>query len=65
MSKKANTPPPATDPVDVEDNQLSSAQEAVPVPMLLGERKISLKWISRVYNTHAVEAPAERPAGKK
>lgn len=48
-----------TDPEDTSTNQ-----EAIPVPWLAGERKIALRWMCRVYNQFAKEAPQERP-GKK
>jgi hypothetical protein len=52
------------EPTGIEDEQLSTAPEAVPVPLLWGERKVALKWISRVYNQVAKEAPQAR-SGKK
>ena len=55
---------PAAEAVPVEDESLSSAREAVPVPYLAGTRKIALRWISPIYNQRAEEAPVERPAKK-
>lgn len=55
---------PASEAVPAEDESLSSAREAVPVPYLAGTRKIALRWITPIYNQHAEEAPAERPAKK-
>jgi len=57
-------PPPEPNPAGIEDEQVSSSQEAVPVPFVTGTRKIAVKWISRVYNQKSKPAPAERP-GKK
>jgi hypothetical protein len=37
----------------LEERDLSSAQEAMPVPWMAGEAKIAVTWISRVYNLHA------------
>jgi len=64
FGSKGARPLPESTPTGVEDEQLSTSQEAVPVPQMAGTRKISLKWISRVYNQHARKAPAERPAKK-
>lgn len=57
-------PDPAPSTTGIEDDTVANAQEAVPVPMLFGERKTALKWISRVYNQRAQEAPLTKP-GKK
>jgi hypothetical protein len=64
FGKKGAQPAPQPEPTSLEDESISSSEEAVPVPWLAGERKISLKWISRVYNQRAQEAPVQRP-GKK
>lgn len=55
---------PAPEPEVVEDETLSNSQEGLPVPYLAGERKLALRWISRAYDVHAVEAK-DRPSGKK
>lgn len=55
---------PEPENTGVEDEQASTASEAIPIPMLFGERIIAVRWMSRVYNQRAVEAPASRP-GKK
>lgn len=55
--------PKAPSALEEEDAQMSSASEAVPVPMLIGTRKIAVIWVSRVLNQRAVEAPVE--GGKK
>ncbi len=57
-------PPPEPEPTGIEDETVSNSQEAVPVPIFAGERKIAIRWISRVYNQFTREAPIERP-GKK
>jgi hypothetical protein len=54
---------PAAEETAVEDDQFSTSQESVPVPLFAGERKIAVKWISPVYGQRAVEA-ADRPAKK-
>ena len=48
----------------LEEQSLSTAQEAKPVPLLFGTRKIALTWISPVYNQFVKEAPTKLP-GKK
>jgi hypothetical protein len=58
------TPDPTPEKTGIEDDSISTAQEAVPIPMLFGERKLAVKWISRVYNQRAQEAPLTKP-GKK
>lgn len=61
---KTPSVPKQPDRAGLEEDQVSNSQEAVPVPYLAGERKVALRWISRVYNQRAKEAPIERP-GKK
>lgn len=56
--------PKTPDRAGLEDDQVSNTQEAVPVPFLFGERKVALRWMSRVYNQRAKEAKLERPAKK-
>lgn len=55
---------PETNPTAIEEEQLSNANESLPVPMVFGQRKVAVRWISRVYNQRAYEAPVSRP-GKK
>ncbi len=64
FGNKKNAPAPEPEPTGIENETISSSQEAVAVPYLAGERKIALKWITRIYNQNTVEAPVERP-GKK
>lgn len=54
---------PETDALNVEDEGMSSAQEAVPVPLFWGKRKIALRFITDIVSQEAVEA--EGRAGKK
>jgi len=54
---------PDTDPFNVEDEGVATAQEAVPVPLFWGKRKIALRFISDIVAQEAVEA--EGRAGKK
>jgi len=48
----------------LQDEQVSNSQESVPVPVLYGEQRIAIKWISRIYNQRAVEAPVATPTKK-
>ena len=53
-----------TDGLPVEDESVSRAQEAVPVPYVAGTRKLALRWVTPIYNQHAEEAPRSRPNKK-
>lgn len=57
---------PAEDPTaaNLDDGELSSNQEATPVPWGAGEFMVAAKWITGIVDQEAREAPAERP-GKK
>jgi hypothetical protein len=57
-------PPKEPNPAGLEEEQFSTATEALPVPYLAGTRKVSLRWISSVYNLFSQNAPEERPAKK-
>jgi hypothetical protein len=62
-----NTPgyyPTSPKAIPVDDEQISTAPQAVPVPYVAGTRKIALRWISRTYNQRAVEATQDRPEKK-
>jgi hypothetical protein len=63
MSFRTNIPEPETDAVPMEDESLSTAQEAVPVPMWWGKRKVAVRWISPVYDQKA-EQRDDRPSKK-
>jgi hypothetical protein len=47
----------------LDNEQLSTAQEAVPVPYMAGERKCVAHWISNIYNQKTKEIQAD--TGKK
>ena len=61
---KKHTPAPERKDVSFEEEQLSTSQEGIPVPVLIGTRKIAVRWISRVYNQKSKEAPGARPSKK-
>lgn len=48
-------PPPAFKGFKL-GSDLSGAQEAVPVPLVMGQRLVTVTWISRAYNGNAVVA---------
>lgn len=62
--KLRQPPPPSPVTAGIEDQSISTASEALPVPMFCGTRKISPVWITRIYNQKAKEAPDSKP-GKK
>ena len=67
MSKGASTDI-ATDDYDqtaLEDESLSSAQEAIPVPWFWGTVQIATRYITPIYGQRAQQAKTDRPAGKK
>ena len=64
MSFGAKVKSPEHEPDALEDEEFSSAQQAVPVPFLAGERLIPLHWITPIYDQKWVEAPQDRPAKK-
>lgn len=61
---KKRPPEPQPEPTGIEEETISNTQEAVVIPTIIGERKVSGRWISRPYNMRAVPVPVERP-GKK
>lgn len=52
------------EPANVEPAELSSNQQAVPVPLFAGEAKFALVWLCDPFNQFTKDAPQERP-GKK
>lgn len=62
MSKGFNASP-ETDALNIEDEGMGTAQEAVPVPLFWGQRKVAVRFISEIIAQEAVEAQ-DRP-GKK
>lgn len=66
MSSSSNdsAPPPRLELAGIDDTNMASSQEAVPIPFTAGQFAGPLRWISPIYNQRAVEAPQTRP-GKK
>lgn len=48
----------------LDDNSMSTDQEGVPVPYLIGEDILPAHWITRAYNLTPRESEREQP-GKK
>lgn len=57
-------PPKIPEQTGLEQEQLSSAEEAVPLPYVAGTQKIAVKWITNTYGQFTKDAPQERPAKK-
>ncbi len=49
---------------NIEEGELSSNQQAIPVPLFAGETSFALQWLCEPYNQFTREASIERP-GKK
>lgn len=49
---------------NTDPEELSTNQEATPIPWFCGEARFALRWISPIYNQTTKEAPNTRP-GKK
>jgi len=65
---KGSTPDTSADDYDqtaLEDESLSSAQEAVPVPWFWGTVQIASRFITPIYGQRAQQAKTDRPQGKK
>lgn len=50
-----STPAPAPEIGGIEDETLSNSQESVPVPVHTGTRKLTVRWITPIYNQRAVQ----------
>jgi hypothetical protein len=64
MGSKPKPHPPPQTPVPLEDESLSTHQEAIAVPLVQGTRLVAAVWITPIYAQRTEEVPAERP-GKK
>lgn len=61
---KNTSKPPRLELAGIDENTVSTAQEAVPVPYIAGEVAVPLHWISPIYNQFPKEAPSDQQ-GKK
>lgn len=59
-----NQNPPQQKPFGIQDQMSCSQQQAVPVAMFAGTRKIAVTAMSKVYNLRAAPAPNQVPAKK-
>ena len=55
---------PELQPLGLDNQSLSTSQEAVPVPWMMGQRPVAVKWFTPIYNIRSLQAKEERP-GKK
>ena len=51
-------------PFGVEDQQTSNSQQAVPLPLVAGTRKVTVKAMGPVYNLRTAPAPNQIPTKK-
>ena len=56
--------PPVAQPFGVQDQMTANQQQAVPVALVMGTRKIAVKAMSPVYNLRAAPAPNSIPSKK-
>jgi|GEM_PF-6167604 len=63
MSSKGKSKLPTQNDI-IEDEELATHQETVPIPMMSGTRIIALRWISPALDKIARQAKQDRP-GKK
>jgi hypothetical protein len=54
----------ATDEMPVEDEEIATHQEAVPVPFLGGTRKIAVRWLGPAANLITQESEDENVSKK-
>lgn len=64
MKGGGNLPDPNQSVGNLESDEVSTNQQAVPLPLHAGEAKFALRWLCEPFNQFTKEAPAERP-GKK
>jgi hypothetical protein len=55
FGSRSSTPSNKPQPAGIEDETLSNTQEAVPIPVHMGTRKITARWISPIYDQRAVQ----------
>lgn len=56
-------PPTGTNDLPVEDEDLSTQQEAVPWPFFAGEQLIGIRWLDEA--TNQLTQKSKTPIGKK
>jgi hypothetical protein len=55
FGNKSSTPAPEPEIGGIEEETLSNSQESVPVPVHTGTRKLTVRWITPIYNPRAVQ----------
>ena len=58
--KKSKDP----DTANVQQDEVSTNQQAISIPLVMGTNKVALRWITPATNQYTVPAPTKRP-GKK
>ena len=59
-----NPPTPTNQPFGAQDQMTANVQQAVPVSYIAGTRKVSVKWITPIYNLNTQPAPNAIPSKK-
>jgi hypothetical protein len=62
MAKGTNAP--EKDDLPVEEEDVATSQEGIPIPWHGGTRRVAVRWITPALDMLTKEAPDERP-GKK
>ncbi|MGC9453028.1 MAG: hypothetical protein ACP5I4_16455 [Oceanipulchritudo sp.] len=55
FGNRNSTPDPEPEIGGIEEETLSNSQESVPLPLHTGTRKLTVRWISPIYNPRAVQ----------
>lgn len=63
-SSKSQQLPESIDDTTLEDEELATHQETIPVPYIAGTRMVALRWLGPAYDMVTRQAPDDRP-GKK
>ena len=64
MKGSRDLPDSAGDVGNLEDREVSTNRQAMPLPMFAGEAKFALVWLCEPFSQFTTPAPTERP-GKK
>ena len=56
--------PPPKEPIPIEDESLSTHQEAVAVPWVAGTRLVAAVWLTPIYGQRTEESKSNRPDKK-
>lgn len=64
MSAKGIGKPTEINSDTIEDEEMATHQEAIPIPYLAGSQMLAVRWITPALDRVARQAPQDRP-GKK